>query len=171
MKTRFKNMTMWFIALAGLIMTTNAAQAQYYHVEHNGLYYIITGCEGLSCDVAVVPEKEDYPYYEDANKPKGNVKIPSTFSSSPSYTVTEIGDKAFWDCKALTSVTIPEGVTTIGKNAFFNCLALTSVSIPNSVTEIKEYAFDECKALTSVDIPQGVKTIKKCTFRYCFALK
>ncbi len=34
------------------------------------------------------------------------------------YTVTGIGENAFYDCKNLNSVTIPNTITEIGKNAF-----------------------------------------------------
>ncbi len=63
--------------------------------------------------------------------------------------VTTIGDNAFRLCKALTSLTIPEGVMTIGTSAFSDCSSLTSVTIPNSVTTIGELAFYRCYA-TSV---------------------
>lgn len=41
--------------------------------------------------------------------------------------LTAIGSKAFYDCQALTSITIPQGVTTIGDDAFFRCPSLFEV--------------------------------------------
>ena len=84
--------------------------------------------------------------------------------------VTTIGDYAFSNCYAPTSVTIPNGVTKIGKNAFYGCTSLTSVTIPNSVTTIGEEAFSHCIPLTSVTIPNGVTKIGKYTFDYCSSL-
>ena len=55
--------------------------------------------------------------------------------------VTEIGEEAFRDCRSLTSVTIPEGVTKIGESAFYNCKNLRGVTIPDSVTEMGEEVF------------------------------
>ena len=49
-----------------------------------------------------------------------------------------IAESAFYGCKSLTSVTIPNSVTSIGKEAFWGCTSLTSVTIPNSVTSIDE---------------------------------
>ena len=84
--------------------------------------------------------------------------------------VTTIGEDAFRDCSALTSVTIPNSVTTIGKSAFFNCRELTSVTIPNSVTEIGGGAFSGCSSLTSVTIPNSVTKIGEYAFSICSAL-
>jgi hypothetical protein len=60
--------------------------------------------------------------------------------------VTEIGDDAFWGCKALTSIEIPNSVTSIGDQAFAWCKALTSIHIrcehPEDL-EIKTNAFDD----------------------------
>ena len=61
--------------------------------------------------------------------------------------VTTIGERAFYDCYSLTSVTIPDSVTTIGEGAFVACDSLTSVTIPDSVTTIGNYAFSSCNSL------------------------
>ena len=84
--------------------------------------------------------------------------------------VTTIGEDAFRDCSALTSVTIPNSVTTIGKSAFEGCRTLTSVTIPNSVTTIGVYAFSGCSSLTSVTIPNSVTTIGGWAFSGCGSL-
>lgn len=64
--------------------------------------------------------------------------------------VTEIGDSAFYRCRYLTSVVIPDSVTSIGKYAFWLCDSLKSIVIPNSVTSIGNYAFDKCDNMTVV---------------------
>lgn len=55
-------------------------------------------------------------------------------------TVTTIGDSAFRECHALTSINIPDGVTTIGNFAFMRS-GLESIAIPVSVTAIGDGAF------------------------------
>jgi hypothetical protein len=69
--------------------------------------------------------------------------------------VTTIGEYAFYDCDALTSVVVPNGVTKIDKYTFQSCSNLTSVVIGNSVTSIGAYAFSGC-GLISVEIPSSV---------------
>ena len=41
-------------------------------------------------------------------------------------------------------------ITSIGERAFYNCISLTSITIPNTVTFIGFDAFRSCKSLTSV---------------------
>nr|MCR5523773.1 leucine-rich repeat domain-containing protein [Clostridia bacterium] len=81
--------------------------------------------------------------------------------------VTQIADRAFYDCNELTSVTLPATVTSIGKRAFAYCQSLPSVTIPATVTSIGQEAFYECESLTSVNIPSGVTQIASDTFREC----
>lgn len=60
------------------------------------------------------------------------------------YGVSTIKDMAFYDCKRLISVTIPNSIVSIGRNAFACCTSLTFVEIPNSITTIGESAFSGC---------------------------
>jgi hypothetical protein len=51
--------------------------------------------------------------------------IPSTVTNARlTYSVTSIGDDAFWQCTSLTSIVIPESVTSIGEEAFDGCDSL-----------------------------------------------
>lgn len=84
------------------------------------------------------------------------------------YEVTAIGYYAFYVCKSIESVTIPDTVTSIGPRAFFFCASLKSVVIPDGVEEIVE-SFLYCTSLTSIVIPDSVKTIAK-SFQGCSSL-
>lgn len=110
--------------------------------------------------------------------------------------VTTIGDYAFYNCRSLTSVTIPDSVTTIGREAFYGCTGelivncnipdgyyygafygvfygskFTTVTIGDSVTTIGSFAFDGCSSLTSVTIGDSVTTIGKWAFSGCSSLR
>jgi hypothetical protein len=84
--------------------------------------------------------------------------------------VTNIGAAAFAYCETLTSVTIPDGVISIGVGAFRNCSGLASVTIPNSVSSIDGDVFWNCSGLTSVAIPNSVSNIVSGTFYGCSSL-
>ena len=84
--------------------------------------------------------------------------------------VQSIEDKAFSDCKSLTSITIPNSVQSIGNEVFRFCESLTSVTIPNSVKSIGNEAFSYCYSLTSITIPEGVQTIGDKAFAECHSL-
>jgi len=88
-------------------------------------------------------------------------------SISGGNNITTIGESAFGDCTALTSVSLPNA-TTIGYLAFQGCTALTSVSLPNATT-IGYWAFQGCTALTSVSLPNAT-TIGDLAFQGCTAL-
>ncbi len=84
--------------------------------------------------------------------------------------VTTVGQSAFQDCSALTSVEIPTGVITAKKNAFNGCTALTAIAFPYGFKNVGESAFQGCSSLTSVDIPDSVASFGKSAFSGCSKL-
>ena len=82
----------------------------------------------------------------------GNIVIPESVKmANNTYTVIGIGERAFAQCKNLTSVTISNTVTDIGEMAFEGC-NLSSIAIPKSVMIIGWDAFNGCRDLTSITI-------------------
>lgn len=114
-------------------------------------------------------------YYEDDGDYKPciggtipqNLIIPSqVYVSGTPYTVTAIGDGAFYECWNVKTITIPDGVTSIGYDAFW-LSGITSIVIPEGVTNIKTYTFYGCEDLTSVTIPGSVTWIDQGAFEDC----
>ena len=73
--------------------------------------------------------------------------------------VGQVSPHAFYDCRWLASVAIPDSVTVIRNLAFACCSSLKSVAIPDSVTVIEFMAFHECCSLERVTIPNSVTRI------------
>lgn len=88
-------------------------------------------------------------------------------SADISVTVTEIEDRAFYNCCNLEEITIPGAVARIGEYAFCNCSKLKKVTIPDKVTIIKKYVFAHCKSLESAELPNTLTNIYEYAFYDC----
>ena len=125
-------------------------------------------------DEANLTASVTYEIYREANNYSGlsSVIIPEyVVDGSKTYSVTSIGDYAFYHSIGMNSIQLPNSITKIGDWSFFNCSGLTGVTIPNSVTSIGDYAFWYCRNLVSVDIPNSVTSLGHDAFRECFSLK
>ena len=154
-----------YLFTALLLLCATAVTA--HHFEVDGVYYNIIS----STDKTVaVTYKGDY--YDSYNEYTGSVVIPQSVTyNGTTYSVTSIGERAFYDCTWLTSVVIGNSVTSIGDYAFGGCTRLTSITIPNSVTSIGNNAFNGCTRLTSITIPNSVTSIGGSAFYGCSGLK
>ncbi len=83
------------------------------------------------------------------------------------HKVTSIGRDAFYSCRKLTSVTVPEGVTAIGGMAFGVCDRVKTVSLPEGLVSIANSAFTGCSALQEINIPESLTDINEGAFMFC----
>ena len=157
--------TKYILLLAALLLGNLAASAEDFEVD--GIYYNITSETDLTVEVTYRgTNSNSYP-----DEYIGEVAIPGTATyNGNTYRVTSVGSSAFYGCKNLTAVTIPEGVTSIGSSAFYGCSSLASITIPESVTNIGNSAFGYCSSLTSITIPEGVTSIGGSAFSGCSSL-
>ena len=128
----------------------------------DGINYTVTSDKELTVEVG---DNKNY---------SGDVKIPATVQkprSSKSYSVTGIGEEAFW-CSNLTSIEIPASVTTIDKEAFHGCSSLSSVTFVegSKLSVIGCQAFYDCTTLSSIIIPASVTSIGSQAFYNCKSL-
>ena len=112
-------------------------------------------------------------------KSNGELSVSKYISTETTYSipsavddlsVTSIGDSAFYRCRGLTSITIPDSVKSIRNYAFHGCTGLTSVTIGNGVTSIGQRVFWGCFSLTTITIPDSVTSIGGSAFSDCSGL-
>ena len=127
----------------------------------------------------VTSQNSDYPYWATVIT-TANIPASVTYNSV-TYSVTSIGDKAFYGCKGLTSIEIPNSVTSIGKDAFYNCTGLTSVHISDIAAWCAisfgynplYYAHNlylNGELVTDLVIPNSVTSIGEKAFFFCSGL-
>jgi BspA type Leucine rich repeat region (6 copies) len=75
------------------------------------------------------------------------------------HNITEIGEKAFYNCRNLETVIIPETVTKICPEAFAWSRLKSITLLDGRLTEIGENAFHHCGNLETVVIPDSVTKI------------
>lgn len=139
-------------------------------VEIGELKYSLTIDEDNKPVAEVILKKNPNSYYVQGDY-YGAITIPEKVTyEGIDFTVTRIGEEAFWNSPYLTSVTIANSVTSIGHEAFHGCTSLTSVTIPNSVTRIESGVFTHCTNLTSVTLSNSIEVLGKI-FYECSGLE
>ena len=82
-----------------------------------------------------------------------------------------IPDYAFYACRALEAVAIPETVTEIGSFAFYGCEALVYIPLGHTaLTAIGEHAFTNCADLLGLELPATVESLGFAMLEGCAAL-
>ena len=141
------------ILVALLPMLANA-----YDALINGIYYNFSGDEAVVTYLEFFSSKNSSAY-------TGAVVIPNTVTyEGKTYSVTSIGQYAFYRCNGMTSVNIPYSVTSIGKYAFCYCSSMSSFNIPNSVTSIGSRAFSDTPWYNNQ--PDGLVYAGKVAYQY-----
>lgn len=62
---------------------------------------------------------------------------------------------------------IDDGVTTVGPGAFYNCKGLTEVVLPDSVVKIDDFAFSSCSNMSNIQFSSKLREIGYGAFANC----
>ena len=138
------------------------------HNYVNGICSICTDTEGTEgLEYKLNEDETGYIVTGIGTVAVADIIIPSHYNGLP---VSCIGDRAFYYCRSLTSVTIPDSVETIGDSAFSSCSNLSELTLGNSVEHIGRCAFSDCTSLTGVTIGDSVTSIDSAAFGYCISI-
>lgn len=102
----------------------------------------------------VLPSKVLGNYYPDIT----TVTIPEGYD--------RLDDDAFLDRSKISTFNLPSSLTLIGNAAFKNCVALTSIKLNDGLQNIGKEAFTGTK-LTSIDFPSSLRMIDDAAFFEC----
>lgn len=80
--------------------------------------------------------------------------------------ISAIGNYAFYQCRSLHNILLPQDVESLGIGAFSQS-GITGVHIPGSVRLIPRMAFAQCAALEKVSLSEGIEMIDDRAFAGC----
>lgn len=82
--------------------------------------------------------------------------------------VTNIADRAFYDCDGLTGIVFADGFNNIGAEAFYDCDAITSLELPESARDIGDHAFASCDELREFIVNSNLTDYADNAFEGCY---
>ena len=144
------------ILLLSLLLCTTWSLSRAYDFAKNGLYYAITDAEHRYIEVS---QHSDYLTLTE-------IEVPETVTFlGETYTVTGIGNQAFFDCSNLSSLSLPQTIQSIGDKAFFQCSSLHSIALPESLQRVGEYSFHK-GGFTTLRLPSSLIQAGKYAFTH-----
>lgn len=91
----------------------------------------------------------------------------TSFDELQYFGIVTIDYRAFYNCSALKSITLPETVTSIGNEAFYGCTSLERINLPNSIKSIGSGAFRNAAKVAITSLPNSLETIDGNAFNTC----
>lgn len=143
-KKVFSTMLALLIVISIFTVLPITANAYGDYTDENGLTYIL--------------HDDNTATVIDYNEAKTDIVIPSVVNNY--YTVTEIEENVFTNCKKVESIIIPDTVTTIyGDKGFENCISLKNIDLGGGITQFGCQMFSNCQSLETITIPEQITSI------------
>ena len=153
------------LIIATMILAGFAMQVTAQSFQSGDLLYSVIGSN---------PPRVSLDGHVDGTAATGELFIPETVEhEGTTYTVTRIGNKAFYQCNNLVgNLTIPTTIDTIQTRSFSFCSGFTGdLVIPNSVMYLGAAAFEWCSGFDgSLVLPDAINRIQSSTFEGCEGL-
>jgi len=95
----------------------------------------------------------------------------ATSAFIPEY-VYHVGESAFMNCTALTSVSSVNETLDISESAFYGCTSLDGINLPDSfyLSAVPAYAFYDCYKLNNIRILSNASYVGEFAFAHCTSL-
>jgi|GEM_PF-6637437 len=171
-----------------------------YQLNEDNTSYSVSDVSPFAVNITIPSHYKDLPITKVADKAFSYSAWLRRVSFAQDSRTQSIGESAFEGCRALKSITLPDGLISIGSYAFANCSKLAAITIPDSVQSIGGYAFadrfyssmglaevtfgqdsqlksigyyafKQCRKLTSISLPSSVLSIETGAFQDCDSLK
>ncbi len=144
------------------------------------LLFAVTGIFCITCSMPVYAIENkgtygdfDYAYQQISQEititkykgQKASVSVPGQIDG---YPVTQIGIRAFANCKSLQKITLPDTITGISDYAFSGCGMLKSLKLPESTVKLGTRIIENT-AIPSMAIPKSISRVTQYGFAGPFA--
>lgn len=138
------------------------------------------GCKSLKSLRTPTVICEDAPYFGalfgaetfEANGYTVPTELTTLVISEGTEATTEIPDTAFYACRSLEVVALPESVRRIGDFAFYGCQSLVYVhAVETQLQSVGRNAFANCTDLRTLELPATVETLGFAMLEGCGKLE
>ena len=182
-KTMKRQFSIILLALLPIVASAFSEVDNYevpgYDAKVDGFYYKFPSSSGDEALVSYVKYhvltyyNQNHEYFDAStyySNYSGDVVIPESFTyEGKTYRVTGINECAFYDCKGLTSITIPRSVTKIGKDFIKGCSGLTDIYCLSEEAPEATNAFSYTSISNiTLHVPEGSEESYKAHTPWCF---
>lgn len=130
-------------------------------------YKVPDGCTTIANGALKSNEKLTSIDFNDVTTVEGTYGLGNLKITSLNHSFASLGNFTFYNCAALTDVTINITGTTVPTFLFQNCTELVTVTLGTGITKLGNSAFNGCAKLTTINCNANITEIGQSTFSGC----